>query len=675
MNAAQLVLVGSGVLLAGALVAAVAATRRRLVSALSFLFVLTAGALIFPAALSVLLSRQVVTTGPLFQVPTLNAEFAFRVDVLSAFFLLLISGIAVFSTLYSIGYLRRYPTQHLVRYYPLLLVFFASLVAVVCSADWFFFLLFWELMTVCSYFLVVFERENPAAQRAGLKYMIVTHAATVLMLIAIIVSWNASHSFSFAATAAMFAHFTAHYPALLHLLLALWFVAFATKAGLLPFGDWLPDAYAAAPTSASAAFGGTMTKLAVYGLLRVFVDLLPPSEVSRTWGLIIAVFGAGSIFAGTLSALAQSDAKRLMSWHVIGQMGYIVLGVGAGIYLLPSAPALGMLALMAGLFHLLNNVCYKSVLFMTAGSALLRTGERDLNRMSGLWSFMPLTGLAAFVASLSIAGVPPLNGFASKWLLYQITILGVPGMWLFVVLGVIAAFISLVTLASFLKFLGAAFLGPPSVTPEQAAQGDVSWTMQLPQLLLALSCVLFGVVPLLPLSGIYAALAPLGSLHQAGPLSGLIGSSPLGLQLSFSGGVVTGVWLPVVGLLALVFLVILAHGFSRIGASQRRSVPLWNCGTACPGDQTRYPAHSFYDAFKHVFRNVYPKVNPPRAAYPTRFMEIFDLDRWLFQPLLGLGEKTMRAISHTHSGVPQLYLSWQIAGLILVVITLFLWAR
>ncbi len=674
MNAAQLVLLGCGLLLAGALVSAVTAGNRRLVGALAFLFVLAAGACLFPAALSVLLGRP-ASTGLLLAVPTLGAQLRFSVDPLSAFFLLLISGISVFATLYSLGYLARYPEQHLSRYYPLLLLFLASIVAVVSTRDWFFFLVFWELMTVCSYFLVIFEREHPAAPRAGFKYLVLTHAATALLLIAVILVWNRAHSFSFDATAVVLRDLTAHSPALLHVLLGMWFIAFATKAGLLPFGDWLPDAYAAAPTSASAAFGGTMTKLAAYGLLRVFVDQLPPSDITRLWGLIIALFGAASMFIGTLRALAQSDAKRLMSWHVIGQMGYIVLALGAGIYLLPEHPALALVALLAGMFHLLNNVCYKSVLFMNAGSALLRVGERDLNRMSGLWSVMPLTGLTALIAAFAIAGVPPLNGFASKWLIYQVTLLGVPDMPVFVVLGIAAAFISLVTLASFLKFLGGAFLGRPSATPEQAAQGDVPWTMQLPQVLLAAACVLFGVFPGLALRGIFAALSPLPSLQGAGSLASLVGSSWLGMQLSFVPGQVTGVWLPVVGLLSLVVLVALAHGLSRLGAAERREVDLWNCGTLCPGDQTRYPAHSFYDAFKHAFRNVYPTVRPPRAAYPTRAMELFDLDRWLFRPALRTGERLMRGLSHTHSGLPQLYLSWQIAGLILVVIMLFLWAR
>jgi hydrogenase-4 component B len=674
MNAAQLVLIGCGVLAAGAVVAALISPRRSLVGPFAFLATLAAALLIFPAALGVLLGGGPASMAPLVRLPSLGEVFLFRVDALSAFFLLITSAISTLAALYSISYMRVHADQHLVRYYPLLLLFFAGISAVVCAADWFAFLVLWEFMTVCSYFLVIFEKQSPAVQRAGFKYLVMTHAATALMLIAVIALWHYGHSFSFDAARTTMGALLTESPGALHALLALWFVAFATKAGLLPFGDWLPDAYAAAPTSASAAFGGTMTKLAAYGLLRVFADMLPASEASLSWGVIIALFGAASIFLGTLRALAQSDAKRLMSWHVIGQMGYIVLGIGTGVFLLPNHPTIGLVAIMAGMFHLVNNVLYKSVLFMTAGAAQFRTGERDLNRLGGLWGFMPLTGLAAFIASMSIAGVPPLNGFASKWLIYNVTVLGVPHLAVFAVLGVVAAFISLVTLASFLKFLGGAFLGQSPAPPEQQRAGDVPAAMQIPQLILAMLCIVFGVVPMLPLTGIYHAAASLGSVQAAG-LSSLLGESWIGMRLAFVPGTTSAVWMPVIGLATLLGFGLLAQGLSRLGAAERRTVEIWHCGTLPVGDQGRYPAHSFYDAFKRAFQNVYPPVRVPRTNYPARFMSIFDLDRWLFRPLLRAGEKITEVTSHTHSGIPQLYLSWQIAGLILVVVALVLLAR
>jgi hypothetical protein len=216
--------------------------------------------------------------------------------------------------------------------------------------------------------------------------------------------------------------------------------------------------------------------------------------------------------------------------------------------------------------------------------------------------------------------------------------------------------------------------------------------MQLPQFALALLCVVFGLVPLLPLKGIHTAL---GSLLPAGvpSLGSLVGGSWTGLTLSFSGEGVTGVWLPLAGLAAVVLSSLLAYGFSRLGAAQRRAVGIWHCGALIDGAkmrylvvepksdpatadfEARYQAHGLYGAFKEAFKGIYPTVQVPRIAYPRRFMSIFDADTWLFQPLVRAGDWLTRRFSRTHSGVPQSYLIWQLMGLAMVLVVLFLWMR
>lgn len=695
MDAAQLTVIGAGVLIAGAAVAALAGSRRGAVGPVSFLFTLAAAALVFPAALSVLVSNQTATAEALLRVPTIGAVLDIRIDPLSALFLLIISTISVLATLYSVRYMERYSQEHLLRYYPLLLLFYAGIVGVVSVADWFFFLVFWEWMTICSYFLVIFEKGNATALRAGLKYVVMTHAATALILIAVIALWNSSqpHSFAFGAAKQAMGTLAATKPVLLHVVLALWFIGFGTKAGVLPFGDWLPDAYPAAPTAAAAVFGGSMTKLGVYGLLRVFLEMLPASGYSQVWGIVIAVFGAGSIFVGTLTALAQDDAKRLMSFHVIGQIGYMLLAIGTGIYLLPVQPTLALVAIMAGVFHLVNNVCYKSLLFLNAGSLLLRTGETNLNRMSGMWRLMPVTGVTALIASLSIAGLPPFNGFASKWMIYQVTILGVPRLPVFLLLGIVALFVSLVTLASFLKFLGAAFLGPTAVGDEAIAGVDVPLSMQVPQVVLSLLCVGFGLVPMLPLAGIHRAMGALGAFGPVPNLGSLLGESWFGLRMSVFGNQPTGVWLPMAGLTALVLATALSYGISRLGAAARRRVDVWHCGAQLDGVraryvvveprhepataafEARYAAHGLYGAFKEAFSAIYPTFPVPRVPYPRRLMNAFDAESWLFQPLVRAGAWLTQRFSRAHSGVPQQYLAWQLIGLIVVVLSLYFLMR
>ena len=360
----------------------------------------------------------------LLALPTIGAGFVVSVDCLSAIFLAITGTIGFLTTLYSVEYMTRYRNDSVAKYYPLLQLLFAGIVGVVATGDFVFFLVFWELMTFASFFLVTFEREVRASQRAGFKYFVVNQAATFGMIAAALILWTKSGSFHFSAMRDALGGLLTTQPALAHLVLFLFFMGFATKAGILPMGDWLPDAYPAAPSGATAAFGGTMTKLGVYGLLRVFLCFLPLSPVTRTWGLLIALAGAVSLFVGTLTALKQDDIKRLMSFHVIGQVGYMFLGIGLGLFFLPSSPTLAALGLLAGTFHMINHSLYKSCLFLGAGAVTFRTGTRSLSALGGLRAFMPATAMYALIAALAIAGVPPLNGFASKWLMYATAILG-----------------------------------------------------------------------------------------------------------------------------------------------------------------------------------------------------------------------------------------------------------
>ncbi|HIE52646.1 MAG TPA: oxidoreductase, partial [Armatimonadetes bacterium] len=352
MNVVTVLLGAMALLVVGAVVTALLAKQRRRCGWVAFAFV-------FPACLGAFyVALQVFAQGEALGRPIvslrdfgLNASLQLRVDELSAVFLMITSLIATCATLYSVRYVLFYEGENLVRYYPLLLLFIASIMGVVGVADMFFFIVFWELMTLTSYVLVVYERQEPANLRAGIRYFLATHIATGCMILATIVLYvnTPLRSFEFASLRQGVENLLATNPALAHLALLLFFVGFATKAGVLPFGFWLPDAYPAAPSGASAAFAGTMTKLGVYGIVRVFVEILPLSHASTVWGEIIAIFGTLSIFIGTVTALVQSDSKRLLSFHIIGQVGYMLLGVGTGICFLRLNPALATVALMSGL--------------------------------------------------------------------------------------------------------------------------------------------------------------------------------------------------------------------------------------------------------------------------------------------------------------------------------------
>jgi hydrogenase-4 component B len=662
VSTATLLGVSVALLAAGALASLALAHRRRASGWASVVFVGLAGAVLW-----VVVART-FSSGPapevnLLSLPGIGAALLVRVDCLSAIFLAITGTIGFLATLYSVEHMTRYHTDSVAKYYPMMLLLFVGIVGVVATADFVFFLVFWELMTFASFFLVTFERESRTAQRAGLKYFVVNQAATFGMIAAALVLWTRSGSFRFAAMREALAALLATRPALAHLVLLLFFVGFATKAGILPMGDWLPDAYPAAPSGATAAFGGTMTKLGVYGLLRVFLGFLPLSPATRAWGVVIALAGAASLFVGTLTALKQDDIKRLMSFHVIGQVGYMFLGIGFGLYFLPTAPVLAALGLLAGTFHMVNHSLYKSCLFLGAGAVSFRTGSRSLSALGGLRALMPATAMCALTAALAIAGVPPLNGFASKWLMYSTGILGGQAFPLFALLGIVAMFISLVTLASFLKYLGSAFMGPPS------ARGDVrevAPSMLVPQAFLAVTCVAFGLAPAWPLGYVHRALTGLDSATSLPGLATLLGGGP-GLRV-VSGTIGVAFWAPLPVAAGLALLALASYFLiQRAAGASVRDVPVWTCGEEADPELSRYPASSFYLPFKRAFQGIYPTVQARAPAFPPWLRRAFDLDSWFYVPVARAVESGARGVSRTHVGIPQVYLLWIVVGAIAVI--------
>lgn len=655
-------------LLAGAVVSLGLAASRRAAGWASVAAVGGSALLLWAAAVRTLAS------GPdpevrLLAVPALGAALTVHVDALSAVFLAIVGTIASLTTLFSVEYMSRLTSDGVAKYYPVVQILFAGIVGVVTTSDFLFFLVFWEVMTLTSFFLVVYEKENASSQRAGLKYFVVNQAGALAMLAGGLILWRVSGSFHFEALRQALGHLLATRPAEGHLALLLFFLGFATKAGILPMGSWLPDAYPAAPGGASAFFGGAMGKLAVYGLLRVFLVFLPLSGATAAWGWIIAAAGLGSLFVGTLMALRQDDAKRLMSFHAIGQMGYIYLAVGMGLVLLPAQPFLAAMAFMGGIFHVLNNALYKSGLFLSAAAVEYRTGERSLAALpGGLGALMAVTAGCALVASLAIAGVPPLNGFSSKWLIYATGILGAESFTLLAVAALVAMFISLVTLASFLKYLGGTFLGVPRTgSPVR----EVPFSMQAPQVVLAAVCLGFGLFPAFPLAFVHAALAGLPSASGVPALGALLGdASTLSVARA---GLDVALWAPLPLAAALVLLGIFCYrGIQRAGDAPIREVRVWTCGEEVSPEEYRYPPGSFYRPFKEAFGGIYPKPAWRPPPFPALVRRLLDPDAWIYLPLARGVERAARGVSRTHTGVPQVYLLWMVVGVIVVVAILFL---
>jgi hydrogenase-4 component B len=469
---------------------------------------------------------------------------------------------------------------------------------------------------------------------------------------------------------------------LLHLAMAFFFIGFSTKAGILPFGDWLPDAYPAAPSPAAATFGGIMSKIGLYGLVRVFFAPGPVAGIDKPWGVVMAIFGTLSIFLGSMTALAQDDTKKLLAFSVVGQMGYLLLGIGVGLYFWPSAPLLAAIALIATLFHLVNNVLFKSCLFYNAGAIYYRAGTRDLNEVGGLARLMPFSATSAVIAGLSMAGMPLLSGFSSKWLFFQASLQAGVKMPLFMLTALIALFISVVTLAYGVKFFGIAFFGKFNPGKAKRGEREVPLSMIIPQGAMAVASVLFGILPWLVVGPVQKGVLALMGGEVAGcgavlPSGGV--AAPLLVDLG-TGPVAA--WNPVVILVAGVICFLLSWSLFRAGAAPVREDATWYCGEKHSDEEVRYKARGLYLSFKQFFKirvggyeqpGVYPQIRYPRVTLDERnpVRRVLNVDNWFFYPLTEGFMKLMRFFSGTHVGIPHVYLLWLVIGVIMAIVILF----
>jgi hydrogenase-4 component B len=572
------------------------------------------------------------------------------IDGLSALFLVLVLVVAGLAWTYAPAYLAQphYRGESRLRFHALFALFVAGMAGTLVAANLLVFLVCWEVMALASYVLVAYETGDGTVLRAAFKYFVMTHVGTAGLMLAFILLWVWGGTFSFAAVPATLARLAADQPGLLHVVLALLFVGFATKAGLYPFGDWLPDAHPAAPAPVSAVLSGVMVKLGLYGFLRLFVWMLAASSPAAAvaWGYPLMGFGLLSALIGGMAAAAALDTKVLLAYSSIAQSGLVALGIGAALVLAPAHPALAALALLGAAFHLVADALLKSLLFLVAGSLQFRSGSRRLEDLGGLFEAMPRTGFAALVGCLGIAGFPPLAAFVSKWLMLESMVASAVPVVTLAGLGLLVA--SLLSILYAAKLFVAAFANRPMRTESL----EVPAGMWIPQAALAALAVLLGVVPgpcLRALAQVFSA-APAGG---AGPAA----AAWRALALTPPTGALAPLVLVMAGL--LVFVLALA-ALGRGG--QPRHVGMWLGGAAHRSGVSHARPQGMYAPVRTTLGRAYPRLAFPALKRPGWVLPAINAELWLYRPAMDWGRRGADVLRRLHTGVPHRYIAWQLLG-------------
>jgi hydrogenase-4 component B len=602
----------------------------------------------------------------------------FTIDGLSAWFLTVLSVLAVPIALFSTGYIGQSHFNRRSAFVGIAFNILLGALEIVFAADGVIgFLFAWELFTLVTAALVATEHEVGANRSAAYLYLVMSHVGTGCLIAGFLTLAALSGSLSFSTI--LSGHVVSGL--LRDGLFALFFLGFGVKAGVIPLHVWLPEAHPSAPTNISALMSGVVIKAGIYGIMRVCAFGLGVPRLS--WGVIVVALGGISAVLGVLYALMQHDLKRLLAYHSIENIGIILLGLGAGMMAVTSGHGeIAAVGIAASLFHVLNHAIFKALLFLGAGSVLTATGTRQIEQFGGLLRRMPWTGLFFLVGAMAISGLPPLNGFASEWLTFQAFLLGFGGsaeppvLFLFPVAGALLALTTALAAACFVKAFGICFLA----LPRSAAAADAHESgaaMLVPQALLASLCVVLGLFPgrvLRTLSGVMASLPGLqpnadlagGALAMTARSSGLAPFdhvAPVALGVVLLGGSLVAVWLT----------------WRAVAA---RMVPTWGCGGVMTA-HTEYTATAFSKPVMMIFGAVYRPARqveatatvspyfPEEVRYHAEIEPTFE--RYVYGPLVRGIFRTADGMKGLQAGSLHAYLAYVIA--LVVSLVLFVWWR
>ena len=625
--------------------------------------------LLFPAGGLVALAVAVVALEAIFHAPLErllplglpDLPFHARLDALSALFLLLLGGVAAGVSLFASGYLRAGETSAPGLQCLFYHLFLASMALVLVADDAYFFMAAWETMALSSFFLVTSDHRHAEIRRAGYLYLLIAHVGAIAILLSFGALQGGAGDYRFATMRAL-------EPSALWssaaFLLAL--AGFGAKAGLLPLHVWLPEAHPAAPSPVSALLSAVMLKTAVYGMLRVTFDLIAAPQ--WWWGVVALAVGLASALFGIVFAAVQTDMKRLLAYSSIENIGLIFTAFGLTLLFRAfGMGSLAALALTAMLYHCLNHAFFKSLLFLATGSVLHATRERSLGRLGGLIHRMPWVAWCALVGTIAIAGLPPLNGFVSEWLLLQAFLFtpGLPHAYINMLVPVAAAAVALTAALSgyvMVKFYGVVFLGQPREQKLATAHDAGLWEKS-GLAWLAAGCVALGLAPVTVIGLLDPVTRALVGQGIGGSASGWLFLAPIDQQrASYS---------PVLILVVAVGLIVAAWLAVRLFYHGRAlRVAPWDCGFPDLTSRMQDTAEGFGQPVKVVFQpffRIETHAPTPLDARP-RYRETAEdrLWHWLYLPVARAADAVSGFVTLLQRGRISVYLMYSFGTLLLL---------
>jgi hydrogenase-4 component B len=583
-------------------------------------------------------------------------SLSFQIDGLSAFFLVAIYAVSLLATIYSFHYMNH--AEKALRsaanyfFFSLLIV---SMALVVTATNMISFMLSWEIMSLSSFFLVIYDYESAENRKAGYLYFVFSHVGAMFILAAFGILYGYTGSFLFSSGSAI--------PDSAKLLvLILSFVGFGSKAGVFPFHVWLPHAHPAAPSHISAVMSGVMIKTGIYGIVRLYASL---NLHTPLFGEIVLVAGVISGILGVVYALGQHDLKRLLAYSSVENIGIILIGIGIGMLGVSFGnPIMAVLGFSGGLLHVLNHSIFKSLLFMGAGMVIQKTGTRTIDMLGGLFKNMKITGITFLVGSLAISGLPPFNGFVGEFIIYLGGFKGVALDKTAFVLSILAivslAIIGGLALALFTKVLGVVFQGEPR-SSSAVAVDEKGPAMLTSLLILAGMCIIIGVFPRMFISMALMAV-PVSELGY--------GRIPMEPFIQMTANISLAAILFFIILLVLIALRLVLYRGKTI-----RRAGTWGCGFTQPTPKMQYTGTSYAASILEFFRPAAPLQEdhpaiqgrfPQKTHYHSHVDDIAELHmtRVVVNPVLWLFDR-LRWIQH---GDIHLYIGYILLAIVVLLL-------